>query len=145
MGSSRRGSAGMNPTSIHKDTGQVRSLALLSGLRIWHCWKLCVGQRHSLDPTLLWLWYRLASVALIQLLTWELPYATGVALKRPKKKKKKCTNRVIEKGLLWSRGFTTAAKVQSPVWELRSYPTSSCCTLAQKQNRRHYQGSFNDP
>ena len=30
---------------------------------------------------MLWLWYRLAAAAPIQLLAWELPYATGVALK----------------------------------------------------------------
>ena len=38
---------------------------------------------------LLWLWCRLAAVALIQPLAWEFPYATGVALKRKKKKKNK--------------------------------------------------------
>ena len=41
------------------------------------------------DLALLWLWCRLAAVALIRPLAWEPPYATGVALKRPKKKKKK--------------------------------------------------------
>jgi len=41
-----------------------------------------MSQRHSSDPTLLWLWYRLAPVALIQLLAWELPYAmTGTPRK----------------------------------------------------------------
>ena len=35
----------------------------------------------------MWLWRRLATVTLIQSLAWELPYATDVALKRPKKKK----------------------------------------------------------
>ena len=38
---------------------------------------------------LLWLWCRLAAIALICSLAWELPYAAGVALKRRKKKKKK--------------------------------------------------------
>ena len=34
---------------------QVRSLPLLSGLRIWCCCKLCgVGRRHGLDLALLW-------------------------------------------------------------------------------------------
>ena len=37
-GSSRCGSAVMNPTSIHED--RVRSLASLSGLRIWRCREL---------------------------------------------------------------------------------------------------------
>ena len=45
-----------------------------------------VGFRLNLDPTLLWLWCRLAAAALIQPLAWELPYAAGVALKRKKKK-----------------------------------------------------------
>ena len=40
-----------------------------------------VGHRHGSDPVLLWLWRRLAAVALIQTLAWELLYAVGVALK----------------------------------------------------------------
>ena len=44
-----------------------------------------VGHRHGLDLVLLWLWQRLAAVALIQPLAWELPYAAGVALKRKNK------------------------------------------------------------
>ena len=48
-----------------------------------------VDCRHGLDLALLWLWHRLAAVALIQLLAWEPPYATNVALKSKKKKKKK--------------------------------------------------------
>ena len=42
--------------------------------------------RRGLDPALLWLWCRPAATALIRLLAWELPYAMGVALKRPKQK-----------------------------------------------------------
>ena len=45
-----------------------------------------VGRRHSWDLALLWLWYRLAPAAVIQPLSWELPYAAGVALKSKKKK-----------------------------------------------------------
>ena len=40
-----------------------------------------------LGSTLLQLWCRLAAAAPIRPLTWEPPYAMGVALKRPKKKK----------------------------------------------------------
>ena len=47
-----------------------------------------VGHRHSLDMALLWLWGRPAATAMIRPLAQELPYATGVALKRKKKKKK---------------------------------------------------------
>ena len=48
-----------------------------------------VGCRHGLNPELLWLWPRLAAVALIGPLVWEPPYATGATLKSKKKKKKK--------------------------------------------------------
>ena len=41
-----------------------------------------VVHRHGLDPTLLWLWYRLAVVALIHPLAWEIPYAVGEGLKK---------------------------------------------------------------
>ena len=47
------------------------------------------GHRHSLDLALLWLWHRPVASALIRPPAWELPYATGVALKIKGKKKKK--------------------------------------------------------
>ena len=46
---------------------------------------------------LLWLWCRPAATALIQPLAWELPYATGTALKKTKGKKKKGKGRRLEK------------------------------------------------
>ena len=60
-----------------------------------------VGHRLGLDPALLWLWCRPAAKALLQPPAWELPYAASVALKRPKKKKKR-----KESGseLLWGWG-----------------------------------------
>ena len=61
---------------------QVRSLDLLSGLRIWHC--RGVGHRCGLYLVLLWLWRRLAAVALIRPLAWEPPYAVGAALEKKK-------------------------------------------------------------
>ena len=64
---------------------RVLCLAPLSGLGIW----CCIGHSHSSDPTLLWLWCRLAGAAPIWPLAWGLPYATGSALKGPGKKKKK--------------------------------------------------------
>ena len=60
---------------------RVRSLASLSESGIQHCREL--WYRYTLDPALLWLWHRLAAVALILILplAWELPYAAGAALK----------------------------------------------------------------
>ena len=46
-----------------------------------------VGHRQALD--LMLLWHRPAATAPIQPLTWEPPYAVGVALERPKNKNKK--------------------------------------------------------
>lgn len=57
------------------------SLALLSGLRSCIATRCGVGHRCSLNLFLLWQWCRLTHPALIQLLVWELPYATCVALK----------------------------------------------------------------
>ena len=48
-----------------------------------------VGHGCGSDPTLLWLWSRQGTVALIQPLAWEHPHAASVALKSKKKKKKK--------------------------------------------------------
>ena len=69
---------------------QPRFLALLSGLRIWHCCELWwAGRRHGSDPALLWLWRRAAATAPIRPLAWEPPYALGVALEKAKGQKKK--------------------------------------------------------
>ena len=46
-----------------------------------------VGHRHGWDLAFLWLWCRLAAVAPIRLLAWEILYAAGEALKRQRKKK----------------------------------------------------------
>ena len=63
----------------------VRSLALLSGLRIWPAVSYGVGLRCSSDPTFQWLWHRPAATAPILPLAWELPYARGAALKKKEK------------------------------------------------------------
>ena len=47
-----------------------------------------VGHGCGLDLPLLWLWFRSAAISPIQPLAWRPPYAIGVALKRPKEKKK---------------------------------------------------------
>ena len=67
----------------------VWSLALLIGLKTQHCHEL-QDRRQGLDLVLLWLWCRPAAAAApIPPLSWELPYATGAALERPKKRKEK--------------------------------------------------------
>ena len=64
----------MSQTSVHEDLDSI------PGLVQW-----------VKDLTLLWLWRRPATAALICPLAWEHPYAAGAALKEkiPKKKKKK--------------------------------------------------------
>ena len=52
----------------------------------------CVVRRWGSGPGFLWLWSRLAAVALIQSLALELPYAIGVAgatIERKKKEEEK--------------------------------------------------------
>ena len=48
-----------------------------------------MGRRCGSDPALLRLWCRPAAAAPIRLLAWELPYASGAALKGQKTKKRK--------------------------------------------------------
>ena len=48
-----------------------------------------MGCGHGSDPTLLWLWCRLAAPAPIGPLVWEPPYAAGKTIEETKKKKKK--------------------------------------------------------
>ena len=49
---------------------------------------LILGLAHWVKD-LAWLWHRPAATAWIQPLTWEPPYAMGVALEKDKKTKKK--------------------------------------------------------
>ena len=54
---------------------------------------LGVGHGGGSDPASLWLWRRPAAASAIRPLAQELPYATGAALKRQKKKKIKLKNK----------------------------------------------------
>ena len=57
-----------------------------------------VGHRRGSDLVLLGLWCRLAAVALIRLLAWESPYASGAALKSKKRKKKSSSDSKLMEG-----------------------------------------------
>ena len=68
-----------------------------------------VSCRHSSDPSLLWLWYRLAATARVRPLAWEPPCATGTALEKPKKKKKD------KKGFKWQNSILPFVKIKKKV------------------------------
>ena len=66
---------------------RVQSLALLSGLRIWHCCELWCRSQTRLGSRVA---VALAkATAPIQPLAWEPPYATGAALEKAKRQKEK--------------------------------------------------------
>ena len=70
---------------------------------------LSTEDTQGLDQVLLWLWCRLAAAASIWPLAWELPYATGTALKRKKKKKEEWNiiymQAVTERKLEWRHEY----------------------------------------
>ena len=84
------------------------------------------GHRCCLDPALLWLWCRLAAMASIQPLAWELPYAAGMALKRKKKhsflKKKKNLKQMTVHVDTQGRN----EKMVLRVWEIIIHGLSTC-------------------
>jgi len=79
-----------------------------------------VGHRSGSDQVLLWLWCRLAAVALIRPLAWETPYAMGAALKKQNKTKEKDGGKTYIFGIAFvlriiilSEMFSDTAKILS--------------------------------
>ena len=78
-----------------------------------------VDRRRSLDSELLRLCCKPAAAALIGTLAWELPYASGAALKK-KKKKKNPSSQVILRQVLdtgWRGGMSLRTE-----WDPRDLP-----------------------
>ena len=80
-----------NEPDIHEDAGWIPGLAQwIKGSSV--AMSYGVGHRHSSDLASLWLWPGPAAAAPIGPLAWNLPYATGAALKRQKRKRKEKKN-----------------------------------------------------
>ena len=80
---------------------EIRSLALLSGLRIWHCRELWCS--HGRGSDLAWLWHKPAAIALIRSPAWEPPYAAGAALKEDKKTPHKTPQKTKHGNILYKK------------------------------------------
>ena len=79
----------------------VQSLTLLSGWKIWHCHSC---SRHGSDLALLCWWHRPTAAVQIWPLARELPYASGVALKKQKKNPSTYLSGIVTevvRSLLW--------------------------------------------
>ena len=85
---------------------QVQSLALLSGLRIWHCLELWCRLQTWPDLVFLWLGPWPAAMAPIRLLAWESLYAIGEALKRQKTEKKRTQEQLSNCALIFKKIFS---------------------------------------
>ena len=71
---------------------QVRSLAMLSGLRVQHCCKLQHRSQMWLRSHVAVAVVQASAASLPGLLTWELPYAAGAALKQTNEQTNKQQN-----------------------------------------------------
>ena len=65
---------------------RFQSLASLSGLRIWCCHKVWLGLQRQLKSGVALAVVQASATSPMGPLAWELPYATGVAVKRKKLK-----------------------------------------------------------
>ena len=86
-----------------------------------------VGRRCGSDPTLLWLWGRLAATALIRPIAWEPPYAAGgaqeMAIKDKKKKEKKTYFR--NKGLMFFSVTLQCHDTRHSSWQPQTWTFAS--------------------
>ena len=92
-----------NPTRNHKF--RVRSLALLSGLRIRLCRELWCRLQTRLGSHIAVALAQAGSYSSDSTLAWEPPYAVGVALEKAEKKKKRIlahihTSRILREAIL---------------------------------------------
>ena len=74
----------MNTTRNHEILGLVPGL--LSGLRIWHCCELWYRLQMQLRPNIAVAVVQAGSCSSDLTPAWEIPYATGAALTKEKKK-----------------------------------------------------------
>ena len=86
-----------NPTRNHEVVGSIPGLTQFGDAVSCGVSRLCGS-----DPALLWLWCRLGTIAPIGLLACEPPCATGAALEKTKKEKKR--KNIMH--LIWVPSFT---------------------------------------
>ena len=98
---------------------RVRFLASLSGLRIWCCHELWCRSQTPLG------FYDAVAVAVAGTCNsdltpaWELPYATGLALKSKKKRKKEIGKLTLK--FTWKEKGTATAKAMFIMSKVESY------------------------